>query len=121
MYVFDIFPLADSFAVVNVAREDEFAPVKNEPGCPMDSPDTALQLLSEQAQRWLRAAGAEVIKKTSIDMHRCINQGTETAAATAAVREDVVEISPLLSYFGEGLQQFAGQVLQTPCFLQPAR
>jgi len=111
MYVFDIFPLADTFAVLNVTREDEFAPVKNEPGNPVDSPDTARQLLSEQAQRWLEAAGAEVKVSAS---------SSADCTSSAAQAEKLVEISPMLSYFGEGLQQFAGQVVQAPCYLQPS-
>lgn len=32
MFIFDVFPLASRWTVVEVAREDEFAPVKNAPG-----------------------------------------------------------------------------------------
>jgi UDP-N-acetylglucosamine/UDP-N-acetylgalactosamine diphosphorylase len=32
MFIFDVFPLADRWCVVETEREDEFAPVKNEPG-----------------------------------------------------------------------------------------
>lgn len=32
MFIFDVFPLASRWSVVEVAREDEFAPVKNAPG-----------------------------------------------------------------------------------------
>jgi UDP-N-acetylglucosamine/UDP-N-acetylgalactosamine diphosphorylase len=49
MFIFDVFPLAqNSWLVVEGDREDEFAPVKNEPGNPQDSPDTALKAISDQ-------------------------------------------------------------------------
>jgi UDP-N-acetylglucosamine pyrophosphorylase len=47
-FIFDVFPLADSMAVLEVAREDAFAPVKNGPGAASDSPETALAAVSAQ-------------------------------------------------------------------------
>lgn len=41
LFIFDTFPLADSTALLEVKREEEFAPVKNAPGSATDSPDTA--------------------------------------------------------------------------------
>lgn len=40
-FIFDPFPLARSSILVEVARQAEFAPVKNASGSPSDSPDTA--------------------------------------------------------------------------------
>ncbi len=97
MYIFDVFPLANKWTVMEVIREDEFAPVKNGPGNPADSPDTAKRLLSEQATRWLIAAGAKI----------------QDCRSTSGI----VEISPTLSYEGEGLERFEGKVLQPPCYL----
>lgn len=49
MFIFDVFPLAQrNWLVIEGDREDEFAPVKNEPGNPQDSPDTALKAISDQ-------------------------------------------------------------------------
>lgn len=135
MYVFDIFPLADKWTVLEVNREEEFAPVKNEPGNSVDSPDTARQLLSKQAIRWLHAAGAKVINNNSnasgdinsknIDTSIITGTGPEPKEVSGGVaREDVysdlglVEISPLISYEGEGLEHFLGQVVHAPCFLK---
>ncbi len=41
LFIFDSFPLAERCALLEVRREDEFAPVKNAPGAAADSPDTA--------------------------------------------------------------------------------
>jgi UDP-N-acetylglucosamine/UDP-N-acetylgalactosamine diphosphorylase len=85
-FIFDVFPLSKSMKVLGVAREDEFAPVKNAPGTASDSPDTARQLISEQCKRWLLAAGA-------------------TFAENAP--DAVCEVLPSLSYNGEGLEEVA--------------
>jgi hypothetical protein len=79
-------------------REDEFAPVKNAPGSATDSPDTARALLSDQAIRWLNAAGASCYKDLSKDNHEC-------------------EISPLMSYGGEGLTAYSSRKVPLPCVL----
>ena len=98
MFVFDVFPLADKWAVMECLREDEFAPVKNAPGSATDSPDTARALLSDQAIRWLTSAGAICYKDLSKDKHEC-------------------EISPLLSYGGEGLEAYNKRKIPLPCVL----
>lgn len=78
-FIFDCFPLMEQMALLEVEREDEFAPVKNKEG--QDSPDTAREMLYHLHRKWLLAAGVEE------------NQ----------LKDQPVEISPLLSYAGEGL------------------
>ena len=97
MFIFDIFQFAEKWIVLEVNREDEFAPVKNAPGSCSDSPDTARILISAQAKRWLQAAGANI----------------EDVTPPAAC-----ELSPLLTYFGEDLDEFSGQVLVPPFYLE---
>jgi UDP-N-acetylglucosamine/UDP-N-acetylgalactosamine diphosphorylase len=58
MFIFDALPMAERWTVVETPRDDEFAPVKNATG--VDSPQTAKQLMSDQAARWLEAAGGRV-------------------------------------------------------------
>lgn len=58
MFVFDALPEARKTVTQEVAREDEFAPVKNAHG--EDSPDTSRRALTEAYARWLRAAGVDV-------------------------------------------------------------
>ena len=40
-FIFDTFPWAQRPALLEVARSEQFAPVKNAPGSTTDSPDTA--------------------------------------------------------------------------------
>jgi UDP-N-acetylglucosamine/UDP-N-acetylgalactosamine diphosphorylase len=103
MFIFDVFPLAARWVVVEGLREEEFAPVKNAPGSAQDSPDTARQVLSQQAQRWLVAAGAVIVPGGS--------------GGTGESAESVCEISPLLSYAGEGLSSLRGKEVTLPCYL----
>ncbi|KAJ1678861.1 UDP-N-acetylglucosamine pyrophosphorylase, partial [Spiromyces aspiralis] len=57
-FVFDIFPFVERMAVLEVAREDEFSPLKNAPGSATDCPETSRRHLIEQCVRFARAAGA---------------------------------------------------------------
>ncbi len=87
-FIFDAFVLASSQAALNVDREEEFAPVKNHPAktC-VDTPVTARVALLRRGATWAQAAGASVLGEIGI------------------------EISPLLSYGGEGLGFLAGDTL----------
>jgi UDP-N-acetylglucosamine/UDP-N-acetylgalactosamine diphosphorylase len=58
MFVFDALREARAAVTMETAREEEFAPVKNAEGA--DSPATARALMTEQAARWLAAAGRTV-------------------------------------------------------------
>ena len=93
MFIFDVFPLARRWIVFECDRHEEFAPVKNEPGNPSDSPDTARAMMNALSRKWLLAAGALV-------------QGG-----------GVVEVSPLLSRDGESLQRYSGLAITSPCYL----
>ncbi|CAB3369561.1 Hypothetical predicted protein [Cloeon dipterum] len=102
-FVFDAFPLAKTFACWEVPREDEFSPLKNRPGEKNDTPKTARQALLSFHQRLVVANGGSFVDESGLP-----------------VDSDnlVVEISPLVSYRGEGLASLvAGQRLQTPLLL----
>ena len=86
MFVFDVFPFTERFAVLEVERKEEFSPLKNAPGTGSDDPETSRRDLLAQHKRFLEAAGAQV------------KDGIE------------IEISPLVSYAGEGLDSLKGKV-----------
>jgi UDP-N-acetylglucosamine pyrophosphorylase len=87
-FIFDLFPLADKLAVLQVNRSEEFAPVKNKEG--EDSPETARKLVLELHRKWLLEAGA----------------------AEELLEGRTVEISPLISYAGEGLHLRISELLE---------
>lgn len=85
-FIFDVFPLAKKMTVLEVQRNEEFAPVKNAPGSNSDSPDTARKALSELAKSWVIKAGGKLVENS--------DSGDSTTC----------EISHLRSYAGEGLE-----------------
>ncbi|EMD32560.1 hypothetical protein CERSUDRAFT_118608 [Gelatoporia subvermispora B] len=85
MFVFDVFPFTKRFAVLAVARNEEFSPLKNAPGTGSDDPETSRRDLLSQHKRYLERAGA-------------------------TVADDVeIELSPLVTYSGEGLESVKGK------------
>ncbi|RMZ89630.1 hypothetical protein DV736_g3131, partial [Chaetothyriales sp. CBS 134916] len=91
-FVFDVFPFVglDKFASFEVDRKEEFSPLKNARGAGEDDPDTSRRDITEQGARWLRNAGAILVAN---------GQGGDFG----------VEVSPLKSYGGEGLEAYQGQ------------
>ena len=84
MFIFDVFPFTQQFAVLEVARSEDFSPLKNAPGSKADNPETSRRDLLAQQKRFMEAAGAK------------FNDGVE------------IELSPLLTYGGEGLEAVKG-------------
>jgi len=91
-FVFDVFQFSNSFVVWECIREDEFSPLKNGDTAAKDSPTTSRQSLYRQHRSFLETSGATV-------------EGEENA---------VVEISPLVTFAGEGLEDYDGKVMKTP-------
>ncbi|MFQ5713447.1 MAG: UTP--glucose-1-phosphate uridylyltransferase [Candidatus Scalinduaceae bacterium] len=58
MFIFDALKHAGKSIIMEVVREDEFSPIKNEKG--ESSPDTARQHMVNLFGRWLREAGIEI-------------------------------------------------------------
>ncbi|KAG1845965.1 nucleotide-diphospho-sugar transferase [Suillus tomentosus] len=85
LFVFDVFPFTKRFAVLEVARNEEFSPLKNAPGSGADNPETSRRDLLAQHKRFLERAGAQV------------KGGVE------------IELSPRVSYAGEGLEFVKGK------------
>ncbi|KAK0117912.1 UDP-N-acetylglucosamine pyrophosphorylase [Cadophora gregata] len=98
-FVFDCFPMLElkQFACMEVKREDEFSPLKNARGTGEDDPDTSKKDIMDQGKRWAQAAGATVVSERS---------------------DDGIEISPLISYGGEGLEKLKDQTVTAPAVLE---
>jgi len=86
LFIFDTFPAADRWGLMEVNRSEEFSPVKNAPGTATDSPDTAREHVLKLHSSWVETAGGVVEKE--------------------------VEISPLDSYAGEGLEWCKGRTFR---------
>jgi len=98
-FVFDVFPMLElnKFACMEVRREDEFSPLKNARGTGEDDPDTSKRDIMEQGKRWLQAAGATVVSEG---------------------KDGGIEVSPLMSYGGEGLETLKGKEITAPAVLE---
>ncbi len=79
-FVFDAFAEAKRYAILEVRREDNFAPVKNREG--VDSPATAQEMMIAQAAEWLEAAGVKVPRKDGEDGGKV---------------DGIIEVSPLFA------------------------
>ncbi|XP_071439437.1 UDP-N-acetylhexosamine pyrophosphorylase [Hetaerina americana] len=117
-FVFDVFQFSNDFVVWEVPREDEFSPLKNADGAEKDTPTTARHDLYSLHHRYLVAAGGELVH----DKHMPIilsepspihnGNGTIQETNNNEIKNSnlkwkgpmICEISPLVSYAGEGLE-----------------
>ncbi|XP_013409535.1 UDP-N-acetylhexosamine pyrophosphorylase isoform X1 [Lingula anatina] len=122
-FVFDVFKFASdsNFAVWEVPREDDFSPLKNADGQPKDTPTTCREHLYNLHTRNIQAAGGKFCKKdgTLISNIPSITNGTNGVQNDGSGDHDneamVVEVSPLVSYAGEGLEKLvAGKSFVPP-------
>lgn len=81
-FIFDVFPSVklEKFGCLEVDRNEEFSPLKNAPGSSSSCPETCKKACLERSTKWLKQAGAKL------------------GAAK------LVEVEPLTSYDGEGLE-----------------
>ncbi|XP_062844638.1 UDP-N-acetylhexosamine pyrophosphorylase-like protein 1 [Trichomycterus rosablanca] len=98
-FVFDVFQFSKKFVAFEVLREDEFSPLKNADGAPVDTPTTARRSLLAQHYRWAVKAGAKFLNEHGNPIT------SEYRTAQDVDPPAVCEISPLVSYFGEGLEK----------------
>lgn len=92
-FVFDVFEFAENFATVEVPRDTEFSALKN-----ADS------------------AGKDCAKTARKDVYNLHKKYVEQNGGVVDVEE--IEISPLLSYAGEGLKSIVqGKTFTTPTYL----
>ncbi|ERS96862.1 UDP-N-acetylglucosamine pyrophosphorylase [Sporothrix schenckii 1099-18] len=106
-FVFDVFPRVPlaKFACLEVRREDDFSPLKNARGTANDNPDTSKRDILLQGRRWLEAAGALVTV-------------SDDARSDVVPAETGIEVPPLVSYGGEGLEAFKGKSIVAPALLE---
>ncbi|KAK4989667.1 UDP-N-acetylglucosamine pyrophosphorylase [Elasticomyces elasticus] len=98
-FVFDCFPFLsmDRFACMEVRREDEFSPLKNAKGTGEDDPDTSKRDILDEGSRWIKEAGGVVVSDSDASG---------------------VEVSPLISYGGEGLEFLSGKTIKAPAVIE---
>jgi UDP-N-acetylglucosamine/UDP-N-acetylgalactosamine diphosphorylase len=65
-FVFDAIPMAERACCMEIAREEEFAPIKNKDGA--DSPETARSAMIDLYCGWLGKAGVHVSPNTAIEI-----------------------------------------------------
>ncbi|XP_066967495.1 UDP-N-acetylhexosamine pyrophosphorylase isoform X2 [Macrobrachium rosenbergii] len=122
-FVFDVFQFSNTLAVWEVIREDEFAPLKNGDGAEKDTPTTCRHALFSLHHRYLLNAGGTLIDSEGEPLPLIPSPAAAPKCPTfengntdfnyndnqKEMRWDecpvVVEISPLVSYAGEGLDE----------------
>ena len=103
-FVFDVFPFSERFCIWEVPRDLEFSPLKNSDEAKKDCPSTCRADLYAQHYSWLKNAGA--VFDLKIDQ----------------VDRIMFEISPLVSYNGEGLREFvSGKLLKSPLRIESSQ
>ncbi|XP_065199959.1 UDP-N-acetylhexosamine pyrophosphorylase [Planococcus citri] len=95
-FIFDVFPFADKLVVWETRREEEFSALKNTDEVGKDCPKTARQSVFDLHRKWIEKSGGKFI-----------------------VKDVICEVSPLLSYEGEGLEDtVTNQTYSSPLHLK---
>ncbi|CAH1785625.1 unnamed protein product [Owenia fusiformis] len=116
-FVFDVFQFTSNFAVWDVLREDEFSPLKNADSAAKDTPSTSRHALYSLNQRFVLRAGGRFIHEDGTAIPLIPSKGKQTEKGDVAnnniERQNdkdetaiVCEISPLVTYEGEGLEEY---------------
>ena len=80
-FIFDLLPEARQAIVVEVDEARSFAPLKNAPGEPRDTPESVQRQLSDLHAGWLRAAGCEVAPDATVEISPLFAQSVDEVAA----------------------------------------
>jgi UDP-N-acetylglucosamine/UDP-N-acetylgalactosamine diphosphorylase len=67
-FIFDLLPHAKRPIVLEYAEAESFAPLKNAPGEPKDTPEYVQRFMLDQHRRWLEAAGAKLAGGVKIEI-----------------------------------------------------
>ncbi len=93
-----MFPFTPELAVLEVDRKDYFSPLKNAPGTAEDSPETSRRDIMAQHRRYLEQVGVHLLPDANGQYE--------------------IEISPLISYAGEGvIHRLSGLTLKCPIII----
>jgi len=123
-FVFDVFRFANNFVVWECLRDEEFAPLKNAEGASDFTPTHCRNSLLALHQKWLRIAGAKLINENGEEAKQMGSPaGEDNNNAPDNNNEEkkyvvMCEISPLVSFAGENLQQYKGKSLELPVLLE---
>ena len=80
-FIFDLLPSAKNAVVVEVDPPNHYAPLKNAPGAPTDSPETVKRDITAMHTAWLRQAGAAVQEGTPVEISPLFADSPEAVAA----------------------------------------
>ncbi|KAG8238241.1 hypothetical protein J437_LFUL018186 [Ladona fulva] len=102
-FVFDVFRCSQRFATWEVVREDEFSALKNADGTPgkeslPDTPTSARRAYFSLHLRWILAAEGKFVD----------DDGNPISRDSLLENPLPCEVSPLVSYAGEGLKSLVG-------------
>ncbi|CAO0803570.1 unnamed protein product [Mucor circinelloides] len=101
-FVFDVFPYAQNMSVLEVDRIEEFSPLKNAPGTGADCPETSRRDIVSQHVRFIENAGGKVVGLNEDNCEKLL-----------------FEISPCVSYSGEGLEHIVrGKTVRAPATIE---
>ena len=102
LFIFDVFPFSKNMAVLEVSRREEFSPLKNKPDSAKDCPETCKKHLMKLHRNYLMKAGANLEGVSLRSSRSSLNYFTKESD-TEEEATFICEISPLISYAGEGL------------------
>ncbi|KAG5460145.1 MAG: UDP-N-acetylglucosamine pyrophosphorylase [Olpidium bornovanus] len=115
MFIFDVFPFTERMAVLEVPREEEFSPLKNASGTPendpADNPETSRRDIVAQQARFVKRAGGKVQLGEA-------DKSADAGKSSSPWEKATFEISPLVTYSGEGLEEHVkGKTITTPAVI----
>jgi len=79
-FIFDLLPSANNAVVVEIDAPNHYAPLKNAPGSPSDSPETVKRDISAMHTTWLWQTGAVVQEGTPIEISPLFADSPEAVA-----------------------------------------
>jgi len=93
-FLFDALPAADRVAILEIERQDEYAPVKNAEGS--DSPQTSRCALDALARRWLASAGVEAPRDSWVELDHARIDGDDDVRALGvrSLPHEAIRLAP---------------------------